>query len=284
MPGKRSPTLRSQWLGQLLKEARTEAGQTLQDAAAYLSTDKGTMSRYESGHIPAKPQDVVTLLNLYGVDDVARRDALIELSREAWRRDWWDGYHGQLLQNSIDYAWLEDRAVAIRSFDTLSIPGLAQTQEFAEAVIRAHDPTKDDEYVRRGVEFRIERQRVFRKHHPPHLSLILDEAVIHRPIGGVAVMKAQLQHLAKLAKDKIIELRILPLAVGAHGGEQGAFQIFELPSPFPRVGYAETLSGSTYIESDGVSHFVRAYDRLEQLALPPDKSVSRITQAARDLA
>lgn len=282
MPGKRPPTLRSQWLGQLLKEARTEAELTLQDAASYLSTDKGTMSRYESGHIPAKPQDVVALLNLYGVDDLARRDALIELSREAWRRDWWDGYHGQLVQKSIDYAWLEDRAITIRSFDSLTLPGLVQTPEFAEAVIRAHEPDKHDEYIQRGVEFRMERQRVLRKRHPPTVTSIIDEALLHRPIGGAETMAAQCERLLGLAEAGTVEIRVLPFAVGAHGGQQGAFQIFELPDPFPQVGYAETISGATYIESEGaVIEFVRAYDRLRKAALPADKSAALIAKAAK---
>lgn len=283
MPGDRGPTLRTQWLGQLLNQTRREARKTLRDASAYLSIDTSTMSRYESGHIPPKPQDVVSLLNLYGLDDVRRRDSLIELSREAWRRDWWDGYHGDLLPKFLDYAWLEDRATAIRSFEVLAFSGLIQTREFAEAVIRAHEADRDDQYIRRGVEFRMERQRVLRKDAPPKLSLVLDEALLHRPFGGPKVMSQQLDHLAELTRTGAAEIRVLPYAVGAHCGVRGPFQIFDLPEPFPTVGYAETMAGSVYVESEGVDRFVQTYDRLRNVALAPDKSAKLIAKAAKEM-
>lgn len=283
MPGKRPPTLRSQWLGQLLKEARADAELTLQDAASYLATDKGTMSRYESGRIPAKPQDVAALMTLYGVDDVRHRDALIELSREAWRRDWWDGYQGDLTQTFIDYAWLEDRATAIRSFEVLAFSGLIQTREFAEAVIRVHSEDEDEKYIERGVEFRMERQRVLRKDSPPKLSYVVDEGLLHRPFGGPNIMSKQLSHLVELAEAETAEIRVLPYAVGAHCGVRGPFQIFDLPQPFPTVGYAETMAGSVYVESDGVDRFVSTYARLRNLALDPDTSAELIAKAAKEM-
>lgn len=283
MPGKRPPTLRSQWLGQLLKEARTDADMTLQDAASYLSTDKGTMSRYESGRIPAKPQDVVTLLNLYGVDDLVRRDALIDLSREAWRRDWWDGYEGDLTQSFIDYAWLEDRATAIRSFEVLAFSGLIQTREFAQAIIRAHSQDEDHKYIDRGVEFRMERQRVLRKAAPPKLSYVVDEGLLHRPFGGPQIMSQQLSRLVELMRAGTAEIRVLPYTVGAHCGVRGPFQIFDLPQPFPTVGYAETMAGSVYVESENVDRFVSTYDRLRNLAMDPDTSAELIAKAAKEM-
>lgn len=283
MAGRRGPTLRSQWLGKLLAETRLEAGKTLRDAATYLSVDISTASRYETGHIPAKPQDVESLLNLYEVDDVERREALFELGREAWRRDWWDGYQRDLTQTFIDYAWLEDRATEIRSFEVLAFSGLLQTREFAEAVIRAHETGKDDQFIRRGVEFRMDRQRVLRKDVPPKISLVVDESLLHRPFGGKEVMSQQLNHLVQLTKTGSVEARVLPYMVGAHCGVLGPFQILDLPEPFPTVGYAETMAGSVYVESEVADNFVQTYNRLRTAALAPDESVELIEKAAKEM-
>lgn len=283
MSGRRGPTLRSQWLGRLLNEARAEGGKTLRDAAAYLAIDVSTMSRYEGGRIPAKPQHVDSLLDLYGISEVRRRDSLIELSREAWRHDWWDAYEGEVAQQIIDYAWLEDRATMIRSFDTMTVMGLVQTPEFAEVVARADDPDSDDHRIARGVRFRMERQRVFRKEPPPDVSIVLDECVLHRPIGGPGIMSAQLRHLADLMRSGTVELRVLPYAAGAHGGQGGAFKIFDLPGPFPQVGYAETIAGSTFVESGDIHRFVRTYERLREAAFDPGRSAELITAAAREM-
>lgn len=283
MARKHGPTLRAQWLGELLKQSRTTASKTLRDAAAYLTLDPATVSRYESGVIPAKPQDVVALMTLYGVDDPARRQWLEQLSRESWRKGWWDGYHGELSGRFVDYAWLEDRATTIRSFDSLTLPGLVQTPEFAEAVIRADSPDQDERYIERGVEFRMERQRILRKDAPPKITIILDEALLHRLIGGRTVMRAQLRHLSGLADEGRVELHILPFTAGAHGGQQGAFRLFTLPEPFPEIGYAESMTGSTYVESEEAERLARAYDRVLKAALSPSKSVARLARTAKEM-
>lgn len=283
MPGKRGPTLRSRWLGGLLREARAESGKTLRDAAGHLAVDVSTMSRYESGRIPAQPRHVGALLDLYQISEARRRDALIELSREAWRHDWWDAYETDVFPSAIDHAWLEDRATVIRSFDTMTVMGLVQTPEFAEAVARSDDPDADDHRIARGVQFRMERQRVFRKESPPEVSIVLDECVLHRPIGGPAVMTAQLHHLTDLITSGTVELRVLPHSTGAHAGQYGAFQIFDLPGPFPWVGYAETMAGPVYVESSAVDRYTCTYDRLLASALSPQDSAARIETAAEDL-
>lgn len=283
MTRKHGPTLRAQWLGELLKESRLQAAKTLRDAADYLTLDPATVSRYESGTIPAKPQDVVALMTLYGVDDDARRQWLEQLSRESWRKGWWDGYQGELSGRFIDYAWLEDRAVAIRSFDALTLPGLVQTPDFARAVIRSHAPDKDDPNIERGVQFRMERQRILDRENPPAISIIMDEALLHRPIGGVRAMRSQLQHLNDLVDKGTVELRVLPFAAGAHCGHRGGFRVFTLPEPFPEIGYAESTTGTTYVEADAADRLVWAYAQLSDAALSPDKSAARLARAAKEM-
>lgn len=284
MAQKRGPTLRAQWLGQQLYEARTAAKLRMVDAAEYLLRDQGSISRWESGSVPPKPADVMALLNLYGVDDLAQRDALERLSRDTWRKGWWDGFSGQIADDFIDYAWLEDRAISIRMFSALVIPGLLQTRAYAKAVIRVFDADATEAQIERGLQFRVSRQELLARDDTPRLQVILDEALLRRPVGGAKAMRAQLDHLSELSRRKAVELRVLPFSAGAHAGQQGAFQIFEQPDPFAEVAYAETLAGSNYVESDKVDRFIRAYAQIHQASLSLEKSAALLRSAAKELA
>lgn len=280
---KQGPTLRAQWLGQQLNEARTAAKLTLRDAGAYLLRDMATISRFENGIVPPRPGDVAGLLNLYGVDDAAKREALDHLSRDIWIKGWWDGYTGHVARNFIDYAWLEDRAHSIRSYDALVLPGLVQTPEYAEAVIRAVDPDESDEQIEQWVHFRMNRLGVLDKDDPPKMSIVLDETSIRRSPCSTDAMRAQLARLSELDAHPGVELRILPLRAVGHPAPYGAFQIFGLPAPYPEVAYAESLAGSLYVESNAVDRFVRAYDRLQAAALAPEESAALLASAAKEL-
>ncbi|MEU9886653.1 helix-turn-helix transcriptional regulator [Sphaerisporangium sp. NPDC051011] len=280
MAPKKGPTLRAQWLGKQLRELRETAKLTLREAGDYVQRDQAALSRWEQGLTPARAPDVLALLNLYGVDDPDLRDGLEKLSREIWRKGWWDDYARETSGRVIDHAWLESRAEILYSFDVLVIPGLLQTPEYAEAVIRAANPSANDAYVTRWVDFRMTRQQVLHRDDPLRLIVVLDEALLHRTVGGPSVMRAQLQRLAELGNRPNITIRVLPFSAGAHASPRGAFMLFGMPSPFPDVGYAETRAGGIYVEADDVVSFANAYDRLERAALTPDGSKALIIATA----
>ena len=89
-------TLRSQWLGQQLRELREANGLKIKEVAEYLQRDPGTVSRFESGFYPIRRPDLMALLGLYGISDRKRRDALMTLSEDVWQKGWWDGYAGDV--------------------------------------------------------------------------------------------------------------------------------------------------------------------------------------------
>lgn len=280
---KQGPTLRAQWLGQQLREAREAAGHTLKDAGDYLLRDMATVSRFENARVPPRPGDVAALLNLYGIDDPAKREALHRLSRDIWIKGWWDGYSGHVAGDFIDYAWLEDRASRVRSYDVLVLPGIVQTSQYAEAAIRAADPDETDAQVEKWLAFRMDRHEILRRDDPPELSIVLDEALLRRYPCTAAQMRAQIDQLLDMVSKSNIEMRILPLRRTSHAAPYGAFQIFDQPEPYPEVAYAETLAGSLYVESKAVDKFVHAYDRLRAAALPETKSVALMKRIAKEL-
>ncbi|MET8143812.1 helix-turn-helix transcriptional regulator [Sphaerisporangium sp. NPDC005288] len=284
MAPRKGPTLRAQWLGKQLRELREAAKLTLREAGDYVQRDQAAISRWEQGLTPARAPDVLALLNLYGVDDPDVRDGLERLSRDIWQKGWWDDYAGEASGRVIDHAWLESRAEVLRSFDMLVIPGLLQTPEYAEAVIRAADPEAGNAYISRWVQFRMIRQRVLAGERPIQLAAILDEALLCRVVGGAPVMRAQFEHITKLGTRPHISIRVLPFSAGAHASPRGPFMIFNMPAPYPDIAFTETGAGCMYVESDGVGNFTTTYDYLDKAALTREESAELIAAAADRMA
>ncbi|MBB4915980.1 helix-turn-helix domain-containing protein [Streptosporangium saharense] len=279
MAARRGPTLRAQWLGKHLKEYRDAAGLTLRQAGDYLQRDAATISRLESGIIPARVSDVMALLNLYEIDDEQIRDGLEQLSRDIWRKGWWDGFSADSLGGMLDHAWLETRAKVIYSYDAMVIPGLLQTRDYASAVITAGAVGANARQVEQWIEFRVSRQSVLGAETPPKLMVVLDEAVLHRAVGGPEVMRGQLKHLSEVASRPNVTIHILPFSVGAHASPEGAFTVFRMPEPYSDVTYVETRGGAVYTEADGAENFVQTYDVLLNTVLTPDDSATVIRNA-----
>lgn len=284
---RKATTLRAQWLGHQLRELREQNGLSVRQVGEYLQRNFSAVSRFENAVWPFPRDDVRQLLDLYVVTDQPERSRLIQLSEEVWRKDGWvDEYADAIYDRSFcDLPWLEGRATRIREFDITAVPGLVQTPAYAEAVIRAAEaPDATDEQVARWVALRRERQQVLAGTAPTRFDAVIAEAALRTTVGGGPVMREQLTHLRRLARLRHVTVKVLPLSLGAHAGMDGAFRVFELPSPFPEVAYVETLAGRLYLESPKSARFVRTYDRLWDAALDPGESAELIGAIAEEMA
>lgn len=279
-------TLRAQWLGHQMRDLRERSGLSLRQVGDYLKRNFSALSRFENAEWPFPRGDVLQLLDLYGVVDKAERARLIQLSEEVWRTDEWvDEYADAIYDRSFcDLPWLERRATRIRAFELARVPGLLQTPAYAEALIRTIEgPDATAEQITRWVELRQERQHVITGAKPTRLDVVVTEAALRTQVGGPAVMRAQLDHMVHAARQRHVRIRVLPLAVGAHAGMDGAFRVFEMPAPFPEVAYVETLAGRLYLESPKSARFVRTYDRVWEAALDTRASAELIEGVSEEL-
>jgi len=265
-------TLRAQCLGKLMRDLRDAAGLTLRDAGDHIMRDPSTISRIEAGTLPARIPDVMELLNLYGVDDSAVRAGLEQLTRDVWRKGWWDGYADIVPNKIIDAAWLEARAADIRHFSTLVLPGLMQTPEYAQAVIRAASPDASDEQVQQWITFRMKRQEALTQDDAPDYHVILDESSFQRIVGGSSVMRKQLAHVLDLSLRPNVTVRILPFSTGAMPSPDSGFTVYVMPHPFPLVAQINSEGGALYVEMPKAGRFNEAYTRLEDEALDVEDS------------
>lgn len=132
----------------------------------------------------------------------------------------------------------------------------------------------------------MSRQAVLGRETPLRLWTIVDEAALHRPVGGKDVMVAQLDHLAEAGTElPHVTLQVIPYDVGGHPGMPGAFAILQFDEPETGdVVYMENRSGDLFLESEtDIARFAAVFEHLRALALPADGSASLIRRIARDM-
>ena len=270
VPEVRSPTVRRRELGALLRKLRTGKGLTVEQAAQQLMISMSKLSRMETGQGIATLRDIRDLCDLYDVTDEAERDRMVSLAREGKQTGWWQGYD---LDSFATYVGLEAAAVQIGYYQSGIIPGLLQTPDYARAMHAAGVPEITPERTEELIEVRLRRQRLLDRDPPVRLDAILDEAVLHREVGGAEVMRAQLDWLITMSQRPNVTTRVIPYSAGAHPAMGSNFNILEFAGAVPTVVYVEGLVGWIYVERpQDVARYRQVFEHLRTVALTPQES------------
>ena len=272
-------------LGAQLRRFREAADVTPELAGYEIRASPSKISRLEKGRVGLKARDVADLLTLYGVADEQVRAEFLELAGRSGEPDWWTKYRDVLPGWFETYLGLESAAATIRGFEAQFVHGLFQTADYARAVTllprTAAMPAQEAE---RRVALRLKRQDLLRRPDPPRVWVVMDEAVLRRPVGSLAVMRAQFRHLAELAALDHVTIQVIPFAAGAHAGECGSFTVLRFAErDLPDVVYLEQLTGAAYLDQrPDVEHYLEVADEISGQALTPDQTIRFIDQAAGD--
>ena len=270
-----SPTVRRRELGALLRGLRNERGLTVEQVAGELLCSPSKVSRMETGQRGATPRDIRDLCQLYGVNDAAERERLMTLAREGRQQGWWQSF--ALAHRA--YVGLEQDATSLSVFQSAVVPGLLQIADYIRAIHRVGIPRLDDSAIEERVEERHKRQQILTGENPPTVEIMLDEAVLRRPLGGHGVMRRQLDHLIEVAKQPNITIQVVPYSVGAHPALESNFTILEFAGQAPTIVHAEGLAGQLYLErQQDVERYTLALQVLRDLALSPKESVQVIKE------
>ncbi len=284
-----SPTVWRRWLAFELGRLRREAGLDQKAVAKALRCTVAKVSYYETAERPVVLRDLdEVILPLYKVPE-DRWPVYVKAAKDSRRKGWWDRYDPGTLPSWFSlFVGLEQGASQIQLYEPQLIPGLLQTEEYAEAVARRGRAERAEDEIERLVELRMARQTVLdRQPDPLRLWAVLDEAVLRRVVGSAAVMKAQLLHLAKMTRQPKITVQVVPYERGAHPGTAaGPFVLLGFPMPAdPGVVYVQYHAGALYLEErhEIEAHTV-AFEHLCVLALPPDESAALIREAAEEFS
>lgn len=284
LPPKRPPSVRARQLAAEIRRLREVERLTGEEVAAQLGWSASKISRIETGRSSVTASDLRRLLDFYKVPS-SRRNRLAELARAADQRGWWDAFADSLREGYSAMIALESAAGSMFSYQDSLIPGLLQTEAYAEAIIRSSLLSAPPGVVSQRVEVRLNRQAVLsRTEDPLEMTTILDEATLRRQTGGAHVMREQLHHLADISEDPNVTLQILPFAKGSHPAMAGAFTILRFPDTSDSgVVFLENMTSDIFVESEAeVHHYHLVFDRLREISLEPRQSVAFIKQIAAE--
>ncbi|WP_106539745.1 helix-turn-helix domain-containing protein [Haloactinopolyspora alba] len=278
-----APTARRMVLGAQLRRLRESAGVSRADAGYQIRSSESKMSRIELGRVGFKERDVADLLTMYGVDDPAEREAFLEMVKQSSQPGWWHRYSDVIPTWFTDYVGLEESAARIQTYELQFVPGLLQTQDYATAVFE-HGGMQSGEEVEQRLQLRLRRQKNLARPDAPRLWAVIDESVLFRPIGGPAVLKAQLGSLLEASDIPNVSLQILPYVNSGYAAE-GSFTILRFAeSELPTIVYVEHLTGSIYLDQvKDVESYGRAIDRLAVDSMTPDESRDYIAKRRAEI-
>lgn len=279
MPAHPRPTVRRRRLGAELKRLREAANVSMDAAGQHIDGDKTKISRIENGRQGIRPLELKALFDLYKVDNDKLKTALLTLARQSKQKSWWRQYDDILTPDFQERLTLESDAVRLLAFQPLVVPGLLQTKEYAAEVMRGGSNPPSATEIESLVDLRLGRQTIFDQDEPPQYVCILDEAVLHREIGGSKVMAGQLLRLQQANDHPAISIQVIPYAQGSYAGLDGPFAIYSYPDPMELdVVGLDYLDGALYLEEDGpVERYRRAFDQLRSAALSSRQSMDLIS-------
>ncbi|MFV2094091.1 helix-turn-helix domain-containing protein [Micromonospora sp. LOL_013] len=239
-------------LGRELRRLRERlAGVPQTTAARELEWSATKLLRMERGEVPIRAEDVVLLCELYGAD-LKTIEALAALAPKTKEKGWWHDYASIPSWFEL-FIGLEEAAAHLREFHTELVSGVLQTREYATAVFSVNQYEVPAEEIERRVEMRMRRARLLTRMEPylPRFDIVLDEAILRRPIGSGQIMAGQLRRLAQAGEQPNISIRVLPFSAGLHAGlmAHGSFTLLDFPEGNePTTVYVEELTGALFLD------------------------------------
>lgn len=265
MTGKRLTPMRL-W-GKELRIAREAAGINSQERlAALIHVSPSLVGMWETGKRIPQPED------LDKVEDVCHTNGLLARLLNEW------------VGRQVGPEWLgrwvdvENEATSLLCYQSIVIPGLLQTEDYARAVLRLsrHSPFAVDDQV----ATRLARQRVLSRDEPPLFHAILSEAVIRTPVGGPRVMADQLMRLVEFARDTDIIIQVIPFAAGEHAGFAGPFVLASFDGA--EVAYVDSaLRGDVAEAAEDVATIKRLWHMMSAKALIEEDSINLIEEVSK---
>jgi len=258
------------------------------DVAKKLGWSLSKMQRIEGGEVGVSVTDLQALLRTYGVTDADLVESLISAARTSRRQRYLTApeYREHLPAGLLELVQFEQRAIAIRTYQSTFYPGVLQTAAVAEAMLDWWQNAMDENARRVRFDVRMARRRhLMESDRSPEYFLILDESVIRRRVRSTKVTAEQLEDIAEIAGRANVHVRIVPFTRGAYMPSLGPFQILNLSyDDTDAVLYRESYLLDELVQNEETVGFYRgAFEKLWAQSLGEDASLRAITAEAAQL-
>jgi transcriptional regulator with XRE-family HTH domain len=270
-----------------LRRIREQNRMSQADVSKKLDWSLSKLVRIENGTVGISITDARALLDVYETPEQTV-DELVALARAARERRWWSRYRDILSPQHQEFIGFEADAAVLRQFHPTIVPGLLQTEAYMRAVLPALalSPLSESQ-LEALVEVRLTRQRtVLYADDPPAFTVVVDEGALHRRVGSVEVMRAQLGSIADVARRGLATVAVLPYAAGAHIGMTGAFHIMRFATDVDDdIVYLEGAQGGIALrdQPDVLAEYSRHLDRMLALSATGEDMVAYLARIADTL-
>ena len=289
------PTVARRQLAREIVQLRKFAGMTQVAAATKMEWSQAKLWRLEKAesNVVVTSRDIAALAQLYKAGKTKTSNLMLLHKRMSDFSGDWISENEEIPEWFRVYAGMEQMATRFREYHSELVTGVFQTPDYALTVIRANaegDPKVSDREIQERLEIRLRRADILHRVSPPapKLMVVLNEAIIRRPVGGPLVMAEQLRHLAKVSELSNVDLRILPFSAGMHRGAlaAGSFVILDFAEDDePTTVYSEALTGSAYLQdADASDRYIWAWEGILPLSLDPEKSRELLINTAKEFA
>ncbi|MFD4372634.1 Scr1 family TA system antitoxin-like transcriptional regulator [Streptomyces sp. NPDC058486] len=263
-------------LGKIIKVLRQNAGLSQAQLASVTHCSEDLVSAIERGVRTPQPDFLLRAdgpLKAGGVLAAAVEDTEKALARARVRHpDWFRSY-----------AAAEAEAAALHYYAPQAVPGILQTHAYAEAVFRHRRPLHDEERIAKLLADRLDRQVIFEKQPPPTMSFVIEESVLHRPMGGRDAFREQIQRISEVARLRNVHLQIMPLDREEHPALGGQFTLLTLKGR-REVAYTESYQHARLItDPDEVRMYSERYGIMRAQALTPLESLEHLEKLLGEL-
>ncbi|WP_439679268.1 helix-turn-helix domain-containing protein [Embleya sp. MST-111070] len=262
----------AQMLGAQMQALREDLGLSRLQVADYIGNSESTVRSWERG---ARFPDARTFAEL---DTLLKARGVVSAAAEKLRS------HPKISPRLFgEYAAKEADCLSLCSYNTMVLPGLLQTEEYARATLDAFVPPHDDTQVDKWTAKRLARQPLLTRRNPPELSFVIEEHVLRRPLGGKPALRRQLEHIVECAKLRYLSLQVMPQGTEEHSGLEGPMILLRTCDG-QDLGYMEGQGGDQWIsEPEHVAILAQRYGRIRSQALWKDQSVELIEGIAKSL-
>ncbi|WP_327316929.1 helix-turn-helix domain-containing protein [Streptomyces sp. NBC_01235] len=276
-------TARQERLGSELRKLREAAGLKGREAAALLGTDSAQMSQIEFGTAGVSEARVRRLAAHYSCTDTELIDALVAIATDR-TRGWWEEYRGLLPTSFLDLAELEYHATHRRDVESLNIPGLLQTEDYAHAVFSYRVPELPQSDMELRIEHRMRRRAVIEGSAPIPYEAVIHEAALRIRVGDRAAARAQLTHVLELSEADHVTVRVIPFDLDGFAGAWSTMMYAGGAVPKLDTVVRDAPHGTAFVDSEAqLGAFRMLFRKVEAASLEPGRSRDFIHRLAKEV-
>ncbi|MCD9145475.1 helix-turn-helix domain-containing protein [Streptomyces albireticuli] len=259
---------RKEELAAAIKQHRLAKGWTQVDLGKAVALDHTTVAHFEKGRFPPR-RDVAQRID----DALEARGAIFRLRDE--------------LDDNPDSATFQKylrgqrQAKNIWQICGITMPTMLETDEFATKQLVAAMPLLGGD-LNDKIAYRAELRNILHQPSAPTLHVVLNEAVLHRVIGGPAMMRAQLLHLVERSRATNVDLRVFPSEGNDFSVDAGFVAIWDRPGKHSIAWRPLGMQGTFHLRRADVEELMRLYDHMRGLTLGHEESRTLIHKVVEE--